>query len=318
MGAADAVTCTDHLIESGLPGIRAALRNKHVDPQGPVVLFIHGATYPSTIMFDYPVEGVSWMDWMARRGFDVWCIDLPGYGLSDRLPQMASPPEANPPVVRTADAETAVEHAISFILDRRGVPQLDLVGYSWGTAIGGGVTARNQARVRRLVLSGALWCRVSTQGIGAMGPPGAWRKVEAEAVVARWCIGLDDAQKAAICTPEAMRAWADAAVATDPEAAKHSPPFLRAPAGVVQDVQQHWLKDDPTWDPSRITCPTQIVVGEWDHETTPEQGRDVFDRLGAAREKRFTLIGAATHSMLLEARRHALYDVVHDFLTADI
>jgi len=318
MATAGSMNTMDHFIDSSLPGLKTALRNKHLDAEGPAVLFIHGATYPSTIMFDYAVDGVSWMDWMAARGFDVWCIDLPGYGLSDRPAEMAAPAEDNPPIIRTAVAEQDVERAIDFILARRGLQQLDLVGYSWGTAIGGGVAARNPDTVRRLVLSGALWCRVSTQGIGAMGIPGAWRKVEAEAVVSRWCIGLDDDQKAAISTPEAMRAWADAAVATDPEAGNHQPPFLRAPAGVVQDVQQHWLKNDPTWDPSRITCPTQVVVGEWDHETTPEQGRDVFDRLASAQEKRFTLIGGATHSMLLESRRHALYDTVHDFLKAEI
>ncbi|MDF1721640.1 MAG: alpha/beta hydrolase [Minwuia sp.] len=308
----------DHRIDSSLNGLKTALRNKHVNPDGPPVLFVHGATYPSTIMFDYPVDGVSWMDWMAARGFDVWCIDLPGYGLSDRPLEMTVPADQNAPVVTTADAERDVARAVDFILARRSAAQLDLVGYSWGTAICGGIAARHPGKVRRLVLSGALWCRVSTQGIGALGQPGAWRQVEASAVVDRWCIGLDDAQKTAISTPAAMRAWADAAIATDPETGSGDAPFLRAPAGVVQDVQQHWLKNDPTWDPSRVTCPTQIVVGEWDHETTPEQGRDVFERLTAAAEKRYTLLGAATHSMLLENRRHALYDVVHDFLTADI
>lgn len=309
---------TDHRIDSSLNGLKTVLRNKHVNADGPPVLFVHGATYPSTIMFDYAVDGVSWMDWMANRGFDVWCIDLPGYGLSDRPAEMSVAAEENDPVVTTADAERDVARAVDFILQKRGAAQIDLVGYSWGTAICGGVAAQFPGKVRRLVLSGALWCRISTQGIGALGKPGAWRKVEASAVVDRWCIGLDDRMKTAISTRDAMQAWADAAIATDPDTGTGTAPYLRAPAGVVQDVQQNWLKDDPTWDPSRITCPTQIVVGEWDHETTPEQGRDVFDRLSAASEKRYTLIGSATHSMLLENRRHALYDVVHDFLTADV
>lgn len=308
----------DHRIDSSLRGLTTVVRNKHVKTGGQPVLFVHGATYPSTIMFDYAVDGVSWMDWMADRGFDVWCIDLPGYGLSDRPAELSVTADQNPPVVTTADAARDVARAVDFILQRTGAAQIDLVGYSWGTAICGGVAAQSPEKVRRLVLSGALWCRVSTQGIGAMGKPGAWRKVEPSAVVDRWSIGLDDTMKAAISTPDAMRAWAEAAIATDPETGSGAAPYLRAPAGVVQDVQQHWLKDDPTWDPSRVTCPTQIVVGEWDHETTPEQGRDVFDRLSSAPEKRYTLIGAATHSMLLENRRHALYDVVHDFLTADI
>jgi esterase/lipase len=56
------------------------------------------------------------------------------------------------------------------------------------------------------------------------------------------------------------------------------------------------------------------VVGELDKETTPEQARKVFEQLGNAHEKRLTIIGGGTHSLLLEDRRDALHNVVSGFL----
>ncbi|MCC2109661.1 MAG: alpha/beta hydrolase, partial [Hyphomicrobiales bacterium] len=44
------------------------------------LLMVHGATYPASVAFDLPIEGLSWMDHLANAGFDVWVMDLPGYG----------------------------------------------------------------------------------------------------------------------------------------------------------------------------------------------------------------------------------------------
>ena len=54
-------------------------------------------TYASTLTFDYEIEGASWMDQLAQQGFDTWCIDLLGYGCSDRPKAMNEPAEDHPP-----------------------------------------------------------------------------------------------------------------------------------------------------------------------------------------------------------------------------
>ncbi|WP_416897402.1 MAG: alpha/beta hydrolase [Minwuia sp.] len=310
------VETTDHRVGSSRPGLSVHLRNKRAPGGMRTVLMVHGATYPGTVMFDYAVEGVSWMDWMAARGFDVWCIDLLGYGLSDRPAEMDAAAGDNGPIVDTAEAVRDVKLAIDYILSERGIGQLDLLGYSWGTAIGGQVAGDVPEKIRRLVLSGALWLRSGNVQIQVDGQLGAYRTVDADAIVNRWTVDLDNTQKAAIAPPERFREWADAAVATDPASGGHTPPRLRAPTGVVKDVQQHWLKADPTYDPGRISCPVQIVVGEWDRETTPDQGREVFDRLTGTADRRYTIIGGGTHSILLENQRHQLYEVVRGFLDA--
>ena len=64
------IAVTDHQVESSQAGLRLFVRNKHLqglDKFSPAqtVLFVHGATYPSTVTFDYAIDGESWMDIMA-------------------------------------------------------------------------------------------------------------------------------------------------------------------------------------------------------------------------------------------------------------
>jgi pimeloyl-ACP methyl ester carboxylesterase len=278
------------------------------------VLCVHGATYPASVTFDYPVEGRSWLDELAAAGRDAWCVDLLGYGGADRPAAMAGDPFAHAPIVDTAEAVGDVLRAVRHICAVRSVPAIDLIGHSWGTAICGQVAASEPALVRRLVLFGALWINVGTVQIPVGERLGAYRLVDAAATVRRWTINLDAAQRAAIASEAALAAWAEAAVASDPEAARHDPPRLRAPTGVVKDVRDHWLAGRATYDPGAIASPTLVVVGEWDQETTPAQGQAVFSRLSQAAERRFTMIGAGTHLLLLERQRHQLYATVREFL----
>src|SRR4026207_2276801 len=67
------------------PGISVYVRNKRAagmsafSPEK-TVLYVHGATYPSETAFDLRLNGFSWMDYIARAGYDVWLVDVRGYG----------------------------------------------------------------------------------------------------------------------------------------------------------------------------------------------------------------------------------------------
>ena len=104
-------------------GINIYVRNKRpadlreFSPQR-TLLYVHGSTYPASTAFDLALDGWSWMDFMASRGFDVWLLDLRGYGYSTRPPAMNEPPEHNPPLVRTdtavADIGAVVDHILAW------------------------------------------------------------------------------------------------------------------------------------------------------------------------------------------------------------
>ncbi len=120
-----------------------------------IVIFQHGATYGSTA-FDMAFSGLSWMDYAAARGFDTYCLDLPGYGRSARPPQMDEPADRNPPFMRTPDAAGCLGTVVDFVRRRRGVDKVCLVGWSWGTAITASFTAANarQGRPPRTICPG--------------------------------------------------------------------------------------------------------------------------------------------------------------------
>src|SRR5438874_8852849 len=157
------VQMEEHMISSNTPGIQLYLRNKH--PQNVsaerVLLFVHGSTYPAETSFDLPLGGVSFMDFLAQHGWDVWLVDLRGYGRSTRPPEMDQPPSANPALVTTDVAVRDVSSARDFILAQRKAPKLALMGWSWGTTIMAGYTVRNPAKVSKLVLYAPQWLRTT-------------------------------------------------------------------------------------------------------------------------------------------------------------
>jgi pimeloyl-ACP methyl ester carboxylesterase len=56
-----------------------------------VALFIHGAGTPGEVSFDVPYQDYSWMAYLAHAGFDVFAMDMTGYGRSTRPAAMNDP-----------------------------------------------------------------------------------------------------------------------------------------------------------------------------------------------------------------------------------
>ena len=90
------------MVKSPDPGIEIYVRNKR--PTGMTsfrpertLLYVHGATYPASTAFDLPLDGQSWMDYIAARGYDVYLLDIRGYGKSSPPKEMSEDAKANPP-----------------------------------------------------------------------------------------------------------------------------------------------------------------------------------------------------------------------------
>ena len=137
------------------------------------LLFVHGATYPAETSFDLSLGGFSWMDYIAQRGWDVYLVDVRGYGRSTRPPEMEQPPASNPPVVSTEVAIKDLGSVNDFIRERRGVRRIGLMGWSWGTVITGSYAAAFTEKVDRLVLYGPQWLE-PTQPQSAIRPLGSY------------------------------------------------------------------------------------------------------------------------------------------------
>jgi pimeloyl-ACP methyl ester carboxylesterase len=317
---AQAVTTETFMIPAADAGIRLHLRNKHLDGRGSfpaerIVLFVHGATYASETVFDIDLPGGSWADLAARKGYDVYMLDVRGYGRSTRPPAMDAPPADNPPFATTADAIRDVGSAVDFILKRRNVAKLDLVGWSWGTAIMGGYAASNNERVNKLALYAPIWMFRAPSPISGSG---AWRAVSRDAVRARGIRGIPPQRVEEISPAAWFETWWQASLATDPVGARQNPAVIRAPNGVLKDIADYWSAGKATWEPEMIRVPTLLIVAEWDQDAPPYMAQEIFAKLANTPYKRLEVIGEGTHTVALEKNRMHLIDEIQGFLDEDM
>ena len=311
------IVTEDFTISAKDDGISLHLRNKrpaeyYSGKPEQTVLFIHGATFPGTATFDLALDGTSWMDWMAKRGYDVYTLDIRGYGKSTRPPAMAQAADANPPQV---DGETAlrdVSKAVDFILSRRSLDRLVLVGWSWGATLAGSYASQTTARVEKLVLYAPQW--LSDAKPETAPKLGAWREVPLSAVRERWTRDVPSKERGELVSSATMDTFLAGLKAADPEGATQNPPVTRVPTGAVADWLNTWAAGKPYWRPERVAAPTLVIQGEWDIENPPDQGLSVFAALTGAPNRRYVLLGEATHTVLFEKNRQQLFRAVQGFL----
>ena len=319
--AAANLVSESYFIDARDPGIKLYVRNKRPEsiktfsPER-TLLYVHGATYPSETAFDLALDGVSWMDYIARQGWDVYLVDIRGYGRSTRPAEMDEPPEANAPIVGTDVAIRDVGAAVDHILERRGFNRLNLLGWSWGTTIMASYAAQNNDKVNRLVLYAPLWLRTAPAATAAAstGKLAAYRTVTVDAARKRWLTGVAPQKQADLIPPGWFEAWAEATFLTDPVGNAQTPPVLRAPNGVISDVTNFWSAGKPLYDPSQIRAPVLLIQAEWDADTPAYMSQALFARLVNARWKRYVVIGEGTHTVIMEKNRMQLFREVQAFL----
>src|SRR2546430_533468 len=81
---------------------------------------------------------------------------------------------------------------VGCVLKRRGVDKVNLVGWSWGTAIPAAYTADNQGKVERLALYAPVWLRTTPSLVQIQGKVGAYRVVSREQALGRWLTGVPE------------------------------------------------------------------------------------------------------------------------------
>jgi len=311
------LVATDAMIPSTDPHIKLFVREKHAESMtsfspDKTLLFVHGATYPADTSFDLPIDGVSMMDLFARSGFDVFLVDVRSYGRSTRPPEMDQPPEANKPIATSEEVGADLGSAVDYILAKRHIPKLDLMGWSWGTSIAGAYTASHDDKINRLVLYAPIWTFQP-----AVAPPAsvpAYRLVSKDEAKARWLKGVAEDQQATLIPPGVFDAWWSATIAEDPVGSKMNPPKLRAANGVIAEVVNYWRAGKPYYDPSKITVPTLVIHAEWDADLPTYMTNAYFAQLTNTPYKRFVQLGEGTHTVMLEKNRMQFFHEILGFL----
>ncbi|CCE07514.1 Alpha/beta hydrolase fold precursor [Bradyrhizobium sp. STM 3843] len=311
----DAIITEEMRIPSETAGIELFVRNKRRSDlvqfsADKTVLFVAGSTYPASTSFDLRLDGLSWMDHLAHKGYDVYLVDVRGYGRSTRPAEMEAPASDNQPIVRTPVAVRDVASAAAFVRSRREIDKINLIGWSWGTTLMSRYTSENAAHVNKLILIAPQWLRTTPSAADAGGPLGAYRIVERSATKDRWLNGVPEDKKDTILPAAWFEAWAEATFADT----GIGPDKLRAPNGTVQDSRECWASAKPLYDPALLTVPVLIVHADWDRDCPIDMAQAVFSKLSAAPYRRWVEIGEGTHSVFMEKNRWQVFDAVDGFL----
>ena len=157
-----AIAKNDMQIDGLDPGIKIFIREKMAQgntrfANDNVVLFLHGATGPSTCDFDSQYKDYSWADWLVKRGYIVYMGDYRNYGGSTREPAMDEPANKNLPVTRSYLALRDIEAMVNHIKRTRNVQKLTLIGWSWGAMMGGYYASLHPENVQKLVMYAPLY-----------------------------------------------------------------------------------------------------------------------------------------------------------------
>ena len=321
---------TEAQIDTLDPGIQLFVREKMQEgnPQfmnENLVLFLHGATAPSTCDFDLGYKDYSWADWMVKRGYVVWMGDYRNYGYSTREKTMAEPAAKNQPVTRSYQALRDIEAMVNHIKRTRGVQKVSLIGWSWGAMMAGYYASLHSENVHKLVLYAPLYNFNDHTNLGPGSALqnkrkpyefnfalGAYRVASEAANTGRWngeipLENKDEYREAAV--PAAF--WSEC-MATDPSSNTRNPPSLRAPNGVLED-SFYQATGRPLWNAANIYAPTLVIAGAYDTWSYPEDREGLMRDLVHAPAKRSVLIPDATHFVLFEKNRF-LFEEVLKFL----
>jgi pimeloyl-ACP methyl ester carboxylesterase len=309
----------EYMVSAPEAGIELFVRNKRpadmaLQTAQRTVLFVHGSTYPASTSFDLPLDGKSWMDFIAERGFDVYLMDLRGYGRSTRPQAMSRAPIGEDPIVTTSEAVRDVEAVIDDILRRRQIAKLSMIGWSWGTSISASYAIEHPDKVERLVFYGPQWIDRERSPEQTEGKLGAYHTVSRQQARERWLTDVPKDKQRDLIPDGWFKQWADATFGSDPVGAAREPPVLRVPSGTVLDSQNYWRAGKAFYDPARIAVPVLLIHGEWDRNTPAYMSEALLPLLGNAPSKRHEVIQEATHMAMLEKNRMELFEAVQRFL----
>jgi pimeloyl-ACP methyl ester carboxylesterase len=325
------ITKTDTQIDARDPGIKLFVREKMAEgntrfTDDNVLLFLHGATAPSTCDFDLSFKDYSWADWMVKRGYVAYMGDYRNYGYSSREKAMDEPAAKNQPVTRSYLALRDITAMVDHIKAKRGVKKVTLIGWSWGAMLAGYYASLHSENVHKLVLYAPLYNFNDHTNLGPGSglqnkrKPhefnfglGAYRLATEAANTARWngeipVESKDEYRDSAV----PVEFW-KACMATDPTSDTRSPPSLRAPNGVLED-SFYQATGRPLWHAANIYAPTLVIAGAFDTWSFPEDREGLMRDLVHAPIKKSVLIPNATHFVLFEKQRSQFFEEVMRFL----
>jgi len=259
------------------------------------LLFVHGSSMASQPTFDLHVDGrpfSSAMNWFAVRGFDTWCVDVEGYGRSDK------DRDSNFDISNGADDVAA---ACDYICNLRGIEKVHLYGISSGALRAGLFAQCHPDRVARMALDAMVWT-----GAGSPTLENRRKRLPEFKANNRRPINLDfvrtifSRDHPGCADNNVVEAFAAAICALDDS----------IPNGTYVDMCENL----PIVNPEKLSMPTLIMRGQWDGIASMDDLLDFFQLLPNP-DKHFTVMAGISHASFQGKNYLMAYDILHAFLT---
>jgi pimeloyl-ACP methyl ester carboxylesterase len=259
------------------------------------ILFVHGSSMAGTPTFDLHVPGrsdSSAMDHFVKLGYDTWCVDMEGYGRSDKSRPI------NSDIATGADD---LEAATEYIQRTRGIDSFLVYGISSGALRAALFAQRRPERVRRLALDAFVWT-------GQGSPTLAERRKRLPEFQAKNRRPMDHAFVRSIFTRDhpgtaddaTVEAFAKAIIALDDS----------VPTGTYVDM----CANLPIVDPERIPVPTIVMRGQYDGIAAFDDLIAFFTRLPNP-DKQFAVMPGIAHASFQQKNYEIAYHILHAFFS---
>ena len=303
----------------------AALRAANLSDR--VVLFVHGAGTPAEVAFDVPHQDYSWMSYLARAGFDVFSVDMTGYGRSTRptvmndpcnlsneeqaelVPVFLSAPcksEYTKQLTTSASDHNDIGAAVDYIRNLRHVERVSLIAWSLGGPRAGGYAAAHPEKVSKLVVLAPAYNRMTSTNPPAAVPANgaAFNTQSRPEFTANWDRQVGCPNQYEPATSEAV--WSTM-MESDPVGATWGTGVRRAPNTTTWGWSTEVVR--------KMQTPTLMVAGIYDKQVAPERVRELYADMGS-KERVFIDLGCASHNAMWEKNHLILFKASLEWLVS--
>jgi pimeloyl-ACP methyl ester carboxylesterase len=265
------------------------------------------------------------MAYLAQAGFDVFAMDMTGYGRSTRPQPMSDPcnfpkaqqaqfvpalmkatcaPSHPTPLTTIASDWDDLDAVVEYLRALRRVEKVSLVGWSQGGPRTGGYVSQQPHKVARLVVLAPFYARKMRPAAPNPLPErdGSMTARSKQDFRANWDgqIGCPEQYE-----PGALDAVWTAQLASDPVGAKWGPGVRRAPMGTIWGFNQTAV--------AKLRVPYLMITGEHDKRVVPERVRQLYADLGS-KEKVLIELACSSHNAMWERNRLILFKASLEWL----
>jgi len=276
--------------------VRLFLWEKYVDSpdnKRGTILFVHGSSMASQPTFDLQVPGrpfSSAMDWFAAQGFDTWCVDMEGYGRSDKNRDITCD------IANGADDLAAASAYIQSLRKNKGFL---VYGISSGALRAAMFAEAHPERISRLALDAFVWTGEGSPTLEQRSKKlPEFLESKRRPIDRDFVYSIFNRDHPGTAADDVIEAFAEAITALDDS----------MPNGTYIDMCSRL----PLVDPNKILCPTIVLRGEYDGIASFDDLIKFYTAL-PNNDKQFSVMAGISHASFQQKNYQLVYYLLNNF-----